>query len=835
MCCCFGFASQALFAQADDAVAELAEVNAILQQSCISCHGPKTSKAGLRLDQLDRDLVAGDDAELWHEVLNQISAGDMPPAEADPLEGKARQRLTAWIRTGLEAAAVQRRSTQGQVVLRRLTRYEYQHTMEDLLGLSIDFSSDLPPEAISPNGFLNNGQTLLMSPVQLETYLQAARQALELFLNPPALSEAYHYYVASHAAQAADLQQQSKGKATPGKQGKKAKTARQPEPQGYTRKSKATNVGGRDGLFIFPLSPAELAEQKAGHSTFEPIIIRPEFRQTYTLDAWPTEGEILVRVRAAGGNGQPQMTVAMGYRASGAVLNLKPLGRRIVTGTADEPQTFEFRARMEALPVFLSGKDKFRGELVTVTNESITSDLLLDSVEVIYPAPQLLTAHQVLLDREAFVDETTFVEAVLRKFVPRAFRRPVAEAEIQRLLALHALMLQRSQNRQTALRDTLAVVLSSPQFLYLSEPRTEGDARTLNDHELASRLSYLLWSTMPDDELRQLADDGKLGDPQVLSVQVKRLLADERSERFVQNFVYQWLDLGGLGRVAVNPEHFPQYNDDLQRDSAEETYAFFRHVLRHDLPALEFLDSRFVMLNDRMAKHYGVANVAGSQFRPLPNAAIPQRSGLLTQASILTANSNGVESHPIKRGVWLLRQLLNDPPPPPPPNVPQLEEATLEQGLTLSQRLQEHRNNAACFDCHQKIDPWGLTFENYDAIGRWRGADLSAQKPMGARKSARAERAGEVSVNVSRDASAVLPGNVSVSGLREMQQHLVQSKSKAFARALTENLLIYALGRSLEFTDAPAVDTLTEAFIDDGYRLAPMIERIVLHEIFRTK
>ncbi|MEK6233961.1 MAG: DUF1588 domain-containing protein, partial [Planctomycetales bacterium] len=286
---------------------------------------------------------------------------------------------------------------------------------------------------------------------------------------------------------------------------------------------------------------------------------------------------------------------------------------------------------------------------------------------------------------------------------------------------------------------------------------------------------------------------------------------------------------------AVNPEHFPKYNDDLESDSAEETYSFFLHVLRNDLSATSFLDSDFVMLNDRMARHYGVEGVSGSQFRPVSSEEVPHRGGLLTQASILTANSNGVESHPIKRGVWLMRQLLNDPPPPPPPNVPLLEEEELAKGLSISELLKEHRNNAACNDCHRKIDPWGVVFENYDAVGAWRTAYGSSSPAKKSAKKSGKQPGKQPSEGKTIDASAALPGDVQVNNLREMQQHLVQAKSEAFAKALVENLLMYSLGRSLEFTDADAVDELTQSFLQDGCRLGPFLERLVPSDVFRTK
>lgn len=780
----------------------------LLTRYCGGCHGQKEPSGAINLLSLNRDIASGIDADHWHEALNQLATGEMPPEDAQQLSDADRQTLIHWIRSGLDAAAKNARTTGGQVTLRRLTNYEYQNTMADLFDLNINYAKDLPPEPKSPSGFYNNGQSLLMSPLQMETYLQIARRALDISFASPSETESYRYFIAAQRERTEDQKKQALASKKPNPDPNSF------TPKGLSKKASRVNVGGKDGLFVFPLTTEQYELQKANHSTFDAALLGPTYRQLYTLDKWPTHGEMLIRIRLATENESPHVTFGMGYRASGAVLNVKPIGDAFIHGTADSPQTIEFRVHMEEVPVFLSGKAKFRGQLISIVNNSISSPVLLDSIDVIYPAPPRDAAHPILASRGEDMTDAEFAAATLRQFVPKAYRRPVSDDEIAELMALYHQLQQRRPDSLEALRDTLAVVLTSPHFLYLAEPRLDSESRTLNNHELAARLSYFLWSTMPDSQLRELADSGDLLNPETLEQEALRLLNSPQIDQFIRHFTYQWLDMSALERVAVDPDVYPQWDIDMQHDMAEETYAFVRHVLENDLSALSFLKSDFIMLNDRMAALYGFAPIQGSEFRAVSNSATPIRSGLTGQASFLTGNSTGIDSHPIKRGVWITRQLLNDPPPPPPPNVPELDESQLEDGLSVSELLAEHRNNPACNDCHKKIDPWGITLEQFDAIGRFRSADHH-QRP--------------ITIDVT------LPGGSRASNSLDMQQALMDQQHQRFARATVENILMYALGRELEFTDSSTVEHLTAEFIQNGYRLKPLVVRIVTDDAFRIK
>jgi hypothetical protein len=391
------------------------------------------------------------------------------------------------------------------------------------------------------------------------------------------------------------------------------------------------------------------------------------------------------------------------------------------------------------------------------------------------------------------------------------------------------------KNYDAAIRETLTAALLTPNFLYIVEPI--GDARrSLTAHELASRLSYFLWCSLPDAELRKLADSGEITKDGVLAAQVRRMLADPKARRFVKNFTEQWLEADQVDRVAVNPEYFPNFKDELKKSLRKEPTELFWHIMSNDRSAMEFLSSDYVVVDQALAAHYGLKGVIGSDFRPVKVRPEDHRGGLLTMGCFLLANSNGAESHPIMRGKWLLKNLMNEPPPMPPPGVPELSQIKGFEKLTLKSQLELHRSNAACAVCHNKLDPWGLALENLDAVGRWRTLakkieehDDEASKP----KKGKAKPPAAITSPI--DATVTLPDDTVVKGVDELKQYCVRVKGADFAQALTRKLLAYALGRSLEWTDRSEVDKLTKSFADSRFRLQPLITDIVLSHSFRTR
>jgi len=414
---------------------------------------------------------------------------------------------------------------------------------------------------------------------------------------------------------------------------------------------------------------------------------------------------------------------------------------------------------------------------------------------------------------------------VLARFMERAFRRPVEQREVETIGRFFDKIRPASPSLEEAMRETLARVLISPDFLYLIEPAgTPGKRTPLSDFELASRLSYFLWSTMPDEPLLTLARGGKLRQAKILEQQVRRMIADKRSWNFVRNYTNQWLNLSGLDRVAVNPQYYPRFDNRLKDDMRGETQHFFAEILYKDLSYMNLIDADFTMLNRRLAEHYGMPGPQGNQFERVAIKAEHHRGGLLTHGSMLLTNSTGEDSHPIKRAVWLLDRLLDDPPAPPPPDVPELDKKMADlAGLSVRKQLEMHRKKDACNSCHRGIDPWGIPLENYDATGRWRETIHGAIRKKKIKKRSPVE------------AESVLPGGHKISGPQSLKQHLLSDEKDRLARACVKKLLSYSLGRSVELGDRQAVETLTKKFAQRKYRLSDLIVEIVKSEPFQTK
>ena len=459
-------------------------------------------------------------------------------------------------------------------------------------------------------------------------------------------------------------------------------------------------------------------------------------------------------------------------------------------------------------------------EYVKVVNASVSAcDVHLHHIEVVAPWYQQWppASHgRVFGESSQADDEELLARGVLARFMRRAWRREVSEAELQRKLDLFSRLRPGCGSAEEALLEVLAVVLTSPNFLYLvvEDPAAEQPGIGLSDLELATRLSIFLWCSTPDEELLTLVGEGRLSEPAVLAGQVERLLADPRSRRFSRHFVRQWLGLAELDHLRVDPELFPSFDAALKDAMGEEPIEFFHELLRRDHSALEFLHSDFTMANERLARHYGLRGVLGNDFRRVELEDPLMRGGLLPQAGLLAMNSDGQDSHPLKRGVWMLERLLNDPPPPPPPAVPEIDLADPEVArMTLKQRLEDHRNDPACMSCHARIDPWGIAFENFDAVGRWR-----------------TEIRGEPV-----DSRSTLFSQQTLDGIDGLKAFLLRNRQDQFVRALGHKLTAYALGRPLTFADRAAVDEITATARSRGDGLATMIEVIATSDLFRSR
>ena len=822
------------------------EVRPFLRKYCSSCHGAKQQKAGLRVDNLDPDLVSGSDADHWQEVLDLINVGEMPPGDAIRKPTADERRAAVDLLTeAMREATESQRSTGGRNVLRRLTAYEYNNTLRDLLGLDLDFATDLPPEGSAQEGFKNNSSVLGTSALHLEYFERIARSALErIILVPDEAPTPYFVHVEPELA-FAEKEQPKESK----------KRLRRP-PRGSS-----FNITGdeyfRPGIRVrdplFRIEHGELAgdsillagnrpndklgdpfakDRKQGGSKGDGRSgYQPEFRvEMYEV---PHDSPVLVRIHVSAVLGKdeslPRLSFELGsFRGAGVSDQKEAINVEIAS---TEPKTYEFvvhggnfpfQSNKPGRPSYFRIYNDYRRGTSRLTYEELPK-LKIDWVEItcnhfpVWPTPQ---RQAILFESTNRDDEVIYARQVLERFMMRAYRRPVSAAEVDRKVKLFQRLSPQEESFEAAILSTLTSVLCSSHFLMHAEPALE--PRRLNDFELASRLSYFLWSSMPDEHLFRLAANEMLHEPDVLTAEVTRLINDPKSADFSRNFAAQWLDLAGVRRLAVNPEYF-EFDERTKNLFEEETIRFVHHVLAKNLSITNFLDSDFAILSPALARHYRIPGISGGlgvrTIHPRQH-----RGGLMTQASMLFGNSTGAETHPIKRGVWVLERMLDDPPPPPPPNVPELPEpeAKDESLLSLKERLVQHANVEGCRDCHQKIDPWGVAFENYNALGQWREGDLDplVLSPH---------------QNVEIDPVTRLRSGKKIRGVSDLKRYILTEKRDQFRRAVVGKVMAYALGRYIEFSDRAAVDSICDVVRENNDSFGTLIQEVVLSEPFLTK
>jgi hypothetical protein len=428
----------------------------------------------------------------------------------------------------------------------------------------------------------------------------------------------------------------------------------------------------------------------------------------------------------------------------------------------------------------------------------------LEYIEIKGPEKQFSSGHPLVSGNDP--------RPILQSLATRAFRRPVSSPELTQLTALVKNAQRRGDTYPQAMRLGLEAILINPNFLFrIERDPTNGAAHPITDLELASRLSYFLWSSMPDDELLKTAVAGRLHQPEVLQAQVARMMADAKSRAFVRNFGGQWLQTRNLDVLKPDATKFPEFGPGLREDMRTETEMYFEAVVKEDRSVLDFIDGGFTFLNERLANHYGIEGVEGPEFRRVELNG-KERSGVLTQASVLTVSSYPTRTSPVIRGKWILENLLNTPPPPPPPDVPALDEKALGQSASMRQQLEQHRANALCAGCHARMDPLGFGLENYDAIGRWRTRDG----------------------NFAVDASGLLPNGKSFAGAAELKA-ILKADPGPFVQALTEKMLTYALGRGLEAYDRGTVQQISQSTAQHGYRFSTLLQGVVASIPFQQR
>ena len=832
-------------------------IRPFLTKYCVSCHGPGKQKADLRLDKLDPDIVNGSDADMWQEVLDLINVGEMPPEEAKSQPKRAeRQVIVDALTSSLRHAMEVKRSTGGRNVIRRLTAYEYNNTLRDLFDLDLRYAVDLPPEGSAKEGFKNNSSVLGTSALHIEYFERIARSALErIILAPTEQPEPYYVRVEPELAFAAEP---AAGKPKNKKRQKKSAGT------GYSIKGEHYSSGNNARGPLFRLDHGEpsdggsgilLAGNRPSDKVGDPFAAdrkiggaqgdgrsgyQPEFRvEMYEV---PHDAPVLVRVRISAGPGKgktyPRLSFELGSFRGAGVSDQKEAANIEIRST--ELKTYEFvvhganfpfQSNKPSRPSYFRIFNDFRRGTSQLTYEELPK-LNIDWVEIkgnhyeAWPSPQ---RQAILFDSKNRDNEEVYAREVIASFMSRAYRRQVSDAEVDRKLALFLKLRIQEASFEATIVSTLTAVLCSSNFLLISEPAEEvvNDSavrrRRLNDYELASRLSYFLWSSMPDATLFDLASKEQLHQPAVLLAQVKRMIADPKSEGFSRNFASQWLDLAGIRRLAVNPEYFDFKEKDKELFE-EESIQFVHQILTSNLSITNFIDSDFAILNPALARHYRIPGITGGGFQKHPLDKKHHRGGLLTQASMLFGNSTGSETHPIKRGVWVLERMLDDPPPPPPPDVPDLPEPEGKDLATLSlkERLVEHAQVESCRDCHAKIDPWGVPFENYNALGQWRegSSDPLVHKAHQA-------------VNI--DPSTQLKNGKRIEHLDDLKNYILTEKKSQFRSAVVRKVMAYSLGRYLEFSDRSAIDSICKTVERQDDSFQTLMEQIVLSEPFLTK
>ncbi len=806
----------------------------ILKKHCHSCHAGDKPKGDLRLDRLDPDLIKGKDGDHWREVYDRLNFGDMPPEDQPPLAAEDRELLISWLVQERRRAALAKNST---AHFRRLTRREYELTMQQLLGLQLPFAAKLPEDGRSTDGFRNNGEMLRMSPRQYETYLQIADEALAeaIVSGPPPEVHRYRFETIGDKPNELQISQLPKPDDRPG------------ESFEYFRRD------GKDKAFrIWNMATREDKNQpKDPDGALPPSAVRRHSEAAIKLPPYCfaagfhrafRNGEMLIRVRVANlpskETGEhvetrtPLLTVALGCTNFHGV-ELKTIGEPIVIDHTDF-RTHEFRVRMETMPLPNVGPPADKNAAVLAAWNSATAikgeiyppRLKIEWVEIETPYLQRWPTEshtKLLFPNDDNLSEPDYARQVVERFAAQAYRRPLASSELDRLMQYWNQSRQTADSLEQSLRETLGVVLSSPQFLGLAANNSAGAKQRLDDYELAARLSYFLWSTTPDQTLLDLAARSQLHDPKILAAQTRRLIQDPKAWQFIEQFTEQWLELDRLQRVTVNKRHYPSFNEDLAAAMRLETLHFFGEVLRSDASIAQLLNSDFTCVNATLAEHYGIAGVDGPQFRRVQLDGSHHRGGVLTHASILTGTSDGSDGHPVKRGMWLLKNLLDETPPPPPPTVPELDRKDPKvRDLTIPQAMALHRESTSCLGCHKKIDPWGLAFEEYDAVGLWqRDGEGAALRKNRTRHPI--------------ESTAELPGGVKIDGMQSLQAELLRTRHDDFRKTLLRKVLAYALGRSLTLEDLAAADELAPKLKERGDGLATLVEVITASTAFQSK
>jgi mono/diheme cytochrome c family protein len=818
---------------ADDREASFQKVVApFFERHCLDCHGPKRAKGDVTLDTLRPDLNAGGGPKRWDRVLEMLDHGTMPPEGEEQPKAEERKATVEWIRVGLREES-RRPPDSPPSHLRRMTNVEYQNRMRDLLGIDLKLDDELPKDPFKPYTFTNTAEFMRLGPEQLDAYRAAARRAMASVIVDP-----------------------EKPKAVPTR--REWKAAATPAPDGQFENHQLSVYGG--GRF--------------------------NVSQGVSVQNVPKTGEFRIRFQASAvfppGVTELPLRLVMGeaLNVNSSTRRIEPVGTvRLKAG--EKPAVYEFRGRLENFPVESNRQSKGKPlpDAITITPQNLYDDgtlndengfrkprvrefpfAVIDWIEFEAPMADVWPPehHARILFNSPLgkTDPDEYVREVLRRFMGRAFRRPATDDEVARFAKIYATLKPELKSPEAAWRETLSLVLVSPQFLmHNGTPATVADAR----YAFASRLSYFLWASMPDEELLVAAAKGELDKPEAIDKQVRRMLADPRSEAFVREFSRQWLSLDKMRTVPINRDLFPRflytvplgeragteepYRPTIRDHMTDETYAFVSHLIRENKSVFNVVDSDFAMLNQPLSVHYGVPGVSGDEIRPVPVKAEHHLGGLLTHGSVLIGNGTGSAPHPIYRAVWLREAILGEAVPPPPADVPALADtggASAEKATTIKDLLARHRTQPSCNACHARLDPWGIPFEHYNAVGKFQpkvpkgGTRVSPfKKDTHKDLNGYAEYVNKLNT-LPVQADAKVPNGPTVDGMGALKAYLLKERKGDIARNVLSRLYAYGLGRELTWRDRFAVEDMHSSVAKGGYGMRDLITTICRHKSFRA-
>ncbi len=786
------------------------QVLPVLTKTCIGCHNDRSQAGGFSFEGIRDGAVAAQRQDLWQKVLDKLSAAQMPPRPAAPLSEAESGAVMGWIRklpsfaASTNSDAIQ---NPGRVTARRLNRVEYNNTIHDLLGVSLRPADEFPVDD-SGYGFDNIGDVLSISPLLMEKYLRAAQT----------VSRAAIY-----------------GESYPEKPTLLVKLMSKKIQDDSMARGNVTPFSLRGAIYASFHAPVE--------AQYEFRIRYQNFRGTETVvqdDGAAARGAQSGGQRAQAGQGGPRggQAAASGGRGNRDEQNRLAAPPVDLKFTVDGTPVFSYTVEGNADYNYARGENVVRVKLipgdhavrfsfpdyanVADPRKQLNPDgrrkLYVDYVDIVGPfsvsSARPPGFKRIFICGEGGRYTPTCARQIVTNLLERAYRRPATESEVSKMMDLVA-QVQKLDSFEEAIRVVTEAVLISPNFLFRIERdpagKSGGGSYELSDYELASRLSYFLWSSMPDDELFRAAEKKQLRGGDALAVQVRRMLADPKASALVENFGEQWLNLRLMDRTKPDAAKFGGVDDELLEAMRRESRLFIATVFQENISVLDFIDGRFTFLNGPLARYYGISGIDGEAFQRVELDG-EQRSGIITQASILSISSYATRTSPVLRGKWVLDTLLGAAPPPPPDGIPPLVEKDLGTAASMRQRLEQHRASPSCAACHNAMDPIGFGLENYDAAGAWRSKDG----------------------NFDIDNSGTLPDGRSFAGAKALKQ-ILKADAGQFARHFTDKLMTYAFGRGLERADRSVVDQIVQDAASNNYRFETLVNQIVNSRPFRMR